>query len=61
VSEDVDRLGQRLRALDGEPLAAHPGALDAVHRGLVAELDHLAGAVAGEPRPQPSGSFSTDG
>jgi hypothetical protein len=45
-------LVDRLSALDGEPVAAHPQVLEEVHRGLVAELDLLAGAGTGSRRPE---------
>ena len=49
MSDHVEQLAQRLQALDGEPLGRHPDVLDEVHRGLVGELERLAGAVAGDP------------
>ena len=50
MTDPVEELAGRLRALDDEPVQVHPAALDEVHRGLVAELDRLAGAVAGDAR-----------
>jgi hypothetical protein len=44
MSADVASLVDRLRALDDEPVAAHPQVLEEVHRGLVAHLEGLAGA-----------------
>jgi hypothetical protein len=47
VSEDaLHALAARLRGVDDEPLGAHADVLEEVHRGLVAELEALAGAGA---------------
>ena len=48
MTDAVAQLAQRIEALDGQPVTAHPGVLDEVHRGLVGELERLAGAVAGD-------------
>lgn len=49
-----DRLAElagRLAALDAEPVAEHPQVLEEVHRGLVGELDALAGVSHRSQRP----------
>ena len=56
MTENLDHLVARLQQLDAEPVANHPGVLDELHRGLVGELDRLAGAVAGDGTGQSSGS-----
>lgn len=48
MSDPIERLADRLEDLDGEPVTTHPGVLDEVHRGLVGELERLAGLVSGE-------------
>ncbi len=48
MSDVTEQLTTRLQALDAEPVTAHPGVLDDVHRSLVGELERLAGVVAGE-------------
>jgi len=48
VSDRIDHLVGQLEALAAEPVSAHPLVLDEVHRGLVGELDRLAGVVAGD-------------
>jgi hypothetical protein len=50
VSDRLTGLTERLSALEGAPVAAHPQVLEEIHRGLVAELDALAGAGASGPR-----------
>jgi hypothetical protein len=50
VTDRLSDLSERLAALDGAPVAAHPQVLEEIHRGLVAELDALAGAGAASPR-----------
>lgn len=44
MSDRLTALGDRVAALDHAPVAEHPEVLEEVHRGLVAELDALAGA-----------------
>jgi hypothetical protein len=56
MTENLDHLVARLHQLDAEPVANHPGVLDELHRGLVGELDRLAGVVAGDGAGQSSGS-----
>jgi len=58
VSDRIQQLAQRVADLDGAPVTTHPGVLDDVHRGLVSELDRLAGDVAGNPRAAVTGSAS---
>ena len=48
MTDPIERLAHRLESLDGQPVSAHPGVLDEVHRGLVGELERLAGVVSGE-------------
>lgn len=43
-------LATRLERLEAEPVAGHPDVLEEVHRGLVAELEALAGV--GSPAGQ---------
>jgi hypothetical protein len=43
-------LVSRVAALDDEPVGGHPQVLEEVHRGLVAELEALAGAGTGARR-----------
>ena len=50
MTERVQQLASRLSSLDAQPVTAHPGVLDEVHRGLVGELERLAGVVAGDGR-----------
>ena len=50
MSDFIERLAHRLDELDREPVAVHPAVLDEVHRGLVGELDRLAGVVSGDHR-----------
>ncbi len=44
MSDALDGLVSRLRAVDEEPVAGHPQLLEDIHRGLVTELEALAGA-----------------
>jgi hypothetical protein len=53
---DLDHLVTRLQQLEDEPVGNHPGVLDELHRGLVGELDRLAGVVAGDGSRQASDS-----
>lgn len=48
MSDAVEQLAERLRALDGQPVSSHVAVLDEVHRGLVGELDRLAGTITGD-------------
>ena len=48
MTDRVEQLAQRLSALESEPVTSHPRVLDEVHRGLVGELERLAGVVAGD-------------
>jgi hypothetical protein len=52
VTDRLAGINERLSALEGAPIAAHPEVLEEVHRGLVAELDALAGAGAASPRTE---------
>jgi hypothetical protein len=54
-SDELNALGQRLAGLDEDPIGAHPGVLDEVHRALVGELERLAGVVSGEARTRRPG------
>ena len=56
MTDDLNHLVTRLEQLDTEPVASHPGVLDELHRGLVGELDRLAGVVAGDGPGQASGA-----
>ena len=56
MTDPIEHLAQRLRGLDAEPVHAHPGALDEVHRGLIGELERLAGVVSGDARSGGAGS-----
>ena len=51
MSQDrLPEIAGRVRALDDEPVAEHPDALEDVHRALVEELEALAGSRgAGAP------------
>jgi hypothetical protein len=44
----LDELERMLAELGERPVAAHPDALEAVHRAVVAELDDLSGVGAAE-------------
>jgi hypothetical protein len=46
----LSTLVHRVADLDGAPVATHPQVLEEVHRGLVAELEALAGAGTGTRR-----------
>lgn len=46
--DDLAPVGRRLATVDDLEVAEHPGALDEVHRALVAALDDLAGAVGAD-------------
>lgn len=51
MSDHIEGLSLQIELLDSEPVRTHPDVLDEVHRGLVGELERLAGVVSGE-RPQ---------
>ena len=48
MTDRIDHLVGQLEALDAQPVTAHPQVLDELHRGLVGELERLAGVVAGD-------------
>ena len=50
MTDRIADLSERVRALEAEPVSTHPGVLDEVHRGLLGELERLAGIVAGDSR-----------
>jgi hypothetical protein len=55
TDEEADALvglSARVAALDDAPVTEHPQVLEEVHRGLVAELEALAGAGTGARRAQ---------
>jgi hypothetical protein len=51
VTEPLAALAGRVSDLDAEPVATHPAVLEDVHRGLVSELEALAGAGSAARRP----------
>lgn len=44
----LPELAARVAGLSGAPVGEHPDVLEAVHRGLVGELDALAAASGGD-------------
>ena len=49
----VDAVLARVAALDGLPVAEHPGHYEALHAALAAELDAEPGAGPAVPAPRP--------
>ena len=48
TDQTVDRIHSMIARLDEQALEEHPGALEAVHREIVAELDRLANLAGGD-------------